>query len=276
MIFSNKTVNLLEKFKALKVIEVGQHTPVFTEINYNIQGVDGVINQGNTFAPFVVSVRFKLRARDSQQYHLVANEIRNFVTRRGDFYLQHYQLPFIKYLISKAEATFTRQSPYSGECTINFTCSTGYGLSIVSTGQLKQKDSWAMGGYLQTLEQRDYIFKNTKNFEVYNLGGDTVDVRKHHPLTITIKNVQYAADDTREVKALQIENMTTGDKFRYEKELKKTDVLKLEGVFPLLNDDHVGKDTNHNVIRIASGKNSFKLYGAEKFEITFDFNFIYR
>lgn len=278
LLFSNSTVDFMERFKDyVKLIEIGQHTPVFTETNYSIQGVDGVVNQGNTFAPFIIPVRFKIKVRDNTQYHLVTNDIRQFVARRGNVFLQHYQLPFVKYPISKIEPQFTRQSAITGELTLNFTCFTGYGISIVTTAELQdKKEFWAMGGGLKTKEERTYTYNDQKNFSIYNDSADTIDVRKRHYLTITISDVEYAADDDRETKAIQIENMTNGDKFRYEKELRKKDKLVLEGVFPLLNDEHCGKDTNHNVIRISSGKNNFKIYGAEKFKITFDFNFLYR
>ena len=278
LLFQNATIDIMERFgNYLKLIEIGQHTPVFTETNYSIQGVDGVVNQGNTFAPFVIPVKFKVRVRDDQQYHLVTNEIRQFVSRRGNVYLQHYQLPFIKYPISKIETQFTRQSSTTGEMLINFTCSTGCGISIVSTAELQdKKEFWAMGGGLYSKDRYQYTFKDQKNFNVYNEGLDTIDVRKRHALTITISGVEYAADDDRETKAIQVENLTNGDKFRYEKELRKKDKLVLSGVFPLLNGEHAGKDTNHEIIRINGGKNNFKIYGAEKFTITFDFHFLYR
>lgn len=278
LLFKNATVDIMERFGSyLKLIEIGQHTPVFVETNYSTQGVDGVVNQGNTFAPFVVPIRFKIRVRDDKQYHLVANDIRQFLSRRGNVYLQHYQLPFIKYPISKIETQFTRQSSTTAELTINFTCFTGCGISVITTAELQdKKEFWAMGGGLRTKEERTYTYTDQKTFPIYNDSADTIDVRKRHALTITISDVEYGPDDDRENKAIQIENMTTGDKFRYEKELRKKDKLELSGVFPLLNGEHVGKDTNHDVIRIASGKNNIKIYGAEKFKITFDFNFLYR
>ena len=101
LLFQNATIDIMERFgNYLKLIEIGQHTPVFTETNYSIQGVDGVVNQGNTFAPFVIPVKFKVRVRDDQQYHLVTNEIRQFVSRRGNVYLQHYQLQNLRLVLN--------------------------------------------------------------------------------------------------------------------------------------------------------------------------------
>ena len=197
-------------------------------------------------------------------------KLRGMLFKRTPYFINHSDMPGIKYAVYCEENAITDIAHKYGEFEITFVVFKGYSESLMTTDNFSlNSDYWQFGNGLVTDPNIKYVHTKRK-FQIYNGSTDTVTPIHRHQI-ITTMNINAPNGFT-------LHNKSTGDKFTYKKKIRDTDTLVLNGVYPFKNKKHCGIDTNHEYITLAEGYNDFEVLGdgVEVKEIKFTFNFVYR
>ena len=269
-IFDNEQDYYLTDIKGLKFLDY-EEEGVDNRVNATeIQSVDGVLLSPSTFGPFNLKLRFFYRGADVTDYKLVKQKLRGMLFKRTPYFINHSDMPGIKYAVYCEENAITDIAHKYGEFEITFVVFKGYSESLMTTDNFSlNSDYWQFGNGLVTDPNIKYVHTKRK-FQIYNGSTDTVTPIHRHQI-ITTMNINAPNGFT-------LHNKTTGDKFTYKKKIRDTDTVVLNGVYPFKNKKHCGIDTNHEYITLAEWYNDFEVLGdgVEVKEIKFTFNFVYR
>lgn len=257
------TDNLLFLDHIEEDVEVNANT---TEIN----GTDGVLMGPTTFGPFNLVLSFSFKGLDTKDLKLYKQKLRNILYRRELYYVWHSDMPGKKYAVycdsndnenlTNAFATFT----------VTFVVFKGYSESLKETDEFSlSSGDWQFEAVARADDSIKYTH-TSDYFVIYNGSSDTIDPLLRHKLQIQIK-----ADAPE---GITIRNLTTEDKFVYKKPLTPSKTLIIQGVYPLLDGNRVGIDTNWQWITLAPGYNTIKIENdsVKSVETQWSFNFIYR
>ena len=269
-IFDEKENQYITDIEGLRFLDY-EEEGVENRVNATeIQSVDGVLLSPSTFGPFNLKLRFFYRGADITDYKLVKQKLRGMLFKRTPYFINHSDMPGIKYAVYCEENAITDIAHKYGEFEITFVVFKGYSESLMTTDNFSlNSDYWQFGNGLVTDPNIKYVHTKRK-FQIYNGSTDTVTPIHRHQL-ITTMNINAPNGFT-------LHNKTTGDKFTYKKKIRDTDTVVLNGVYPFKNKQHCGIDTNHEYITLAEGYNDFEVLGdgVEIKEIKFTFNFVYR
>ena len=269
-IFDEKENQYITDIEGLRFLDY-EEEGVENRVNATeIQSVDGVLLSPSTFGPFNLKLRFFYRGADVTDYKLVKQKLRGTLFKRTPYFINHSDMPGIKYAVYCEENAITDIAHKYGEFEITFVVFKGYSESLMTTDNFSlNSDYWQFGNGLVTDPNIKYVHTKRK-FQIYNGSTDTVTPIHRHQI-ITIMNINAPNGFT-------LHNKTTGDKFVYKKKIRDTDTVVLNGVYPFKNKQHCGIDTNHEYITLAEGYNDFEVLGdgVEVKEIKFTFNFVYR
>ena len=269
-IFDEKENQYITDIEGLRFLDY-EEEGVENRVNATeIQSVDGVLLSPSTFGPFNLKLRFFYRGADVTDYKLVKQKLRGMLFKRTPYFINHSDMPGIKYAVYCEENAITDIAHKYGEFEITFVVFKGYSESLMTTDNFSlNSDYWQFGNGLVTDPNIKYVHTKRK-FQIYNGSTDTVTPIHRHQL-ITTMNINAPNGFT-------LHNKTTGDKFVYKKKIRDTDTVVLNGVYPFKNKKHCGIDTNHEYITLAEGYNDFEVLGdgVEVKEIKFTFNFVYR
>ena len=269
-IFDEKENQYITDIEGLRFLDY-EEEGVENRVNATeIQSVDGVLLSPSTFGPFNLKLRFFYRGADVTDYKLVKQKLRGMLFKRTPYFINHSDMPGIKYAVYCEENAITDIAHKYGEFEITFVVFKGYSESLMTTDNFSlNSDYWQFGNGLVTDPNIKYVHTKRK-FQIYNGSTDTVTPIHRHQL-ITTMNINAPNGFT-------LHNKTTGDKFTYKKKIRDTDTVVLNGVYPFKNKKHCGIDTNHEYITLAEGYNDFEVLGdgVEVKEIKFTFNFVYR
>ena len=269
-IFDEKENQYITDIEGLRFLDY-EEEGVDNRVNATeIQSVDGVLLSPSTFGPFNLKLRFFYRGRDIADYKLIKQKLRGMLFKRTPYFINHSDMPGIKYAVYCEENAITDIAHKYGEFEITFVVFKGYSESLMTTDNFSlNSDYWQFGNGLVTDPNIKYVHTKRK-FQIYNGSTDTVTPIHRHQL-ITTMNINAPNGFT-------LHNKTTGDKFTYKKKIRNNDTVVLNGVYPFKNKKHCGIDTNHEYITLAEGYNDFEVLGdgVEVKEIKFTFNFVYR
>ena len=269
-IFDEKENQYITDIEGLRFLDY-EEEGVENRVNATeIQSVDGVLLSPSTFGPFNLKLRFFYRGADITDYKLVKQKLRGMLFKRTPYFINHSDMPGIKYAVYCEENAITDIAHKYGEFEITFVVFKGYSESLMTTDNFSlNSDYWQFGNGLVTDPNIKYVHTKRK-FQIYNGSTDTVTPIHRHQI-ITTMNINAPNGFT-------LHNKTTGDKFTYNKKIRDTDTVVLNGVYPFKNKQHCGIDTNHEYITLAEGYNDFEVLGdgVEVKEIKFTFNFVYR
>ena len=269
-IFDEKENQYITDIEGLRFLDY-EEEGVDNRVNATeIQSVDGVLLSPSTFGPFNLKLRFFYRGADITDYKLVKQKLRGMLFKRTPYFINHSDMPGIKYAVYCEENAITDIAHKYGEFEITFVVFKGYSESLMTTDNFSlNSDYWQFGNGLITDPNIKYVHTKRK-FQIYNGSTDTVTPIHRHQL-ITTMNINAPNGFT-------LHNKTTGDKFTYKKKIRNNDTVVLNGVYPFKNKKHCGIDTNHEYITLAEGYNDFEVLGdgVEVKEIKFTFNFVYR
>ena len=269
-IFDEKENQYITDIEGLRFLDY-EEEGVENRVNATeIQSVDGVLLSPSTFGPFNLKLRFFYRGADVTDYKLIKQKLRGMLFKRTPYFINHSDMPGIKYAVYCEENAITDIAHKYGEFEITFVVFKGYSESLMTTDNFSlNSDYWQFGNGLVTDPNIKYVHTKRK-FQIYNGSTDTVTPIHRHQL-ITTMNINAPNGFT-------LHNKTTGDKFTYKKKIRDTDTVVLNGVYPFKNKKHCGIDTNHEYITLAEGYNDFEVLGdgVEVKEIKFTFNFVYR
>ena len=269
-IFDEKENQYITDIEGLRFLDY-EEEGVENRVNATeIQSVDGVLLSPSTFGPFNLKLRFFYRGADVTDYKLVKQKLRGMLFKRTPYFINHSDMPGIKYAVYCEENAITDIAHKYGEFEITFVVFKGYSESLMTTDNFSlNSDYWQFGNGLVTDPNIKYVHTKRK-FQIYNGSTDTVTPIHRHQI-ITTMNINAPNGFT-------LHNKTTGDKFTYKKKIRNNDTVVLNGVYPFKNKQHCGIDTNHEYITLAEGYNDFEVLGdgVEVKEIKFTFNFVYR
>ena len=268
LITNDKTINLtdFDNFMYLDFVENDvQINTNTTEIN----GVDGVLTGASSFAPFDLELNFIFSGVDIKDYHLFKSKLRSIVYQREPYYVWHSDMPGKKYAVLPSATEIEDLYSRNGKVTLKFSVFKGYSESLYLTDQFSLGDGkWQFENGL--VPDSDIKYKHTRTlFEIFNGSSDTIDPRHSHELKIRIR----LATET----GFKIINKETGDVFEYTGKLKANQSFVIDGGYAYKDEKRCGRQTNHGILRLASGYNTFEVWGKiSNFEIEFVFPFIYR
>ncbi|WP_337227880.1 phage tail domain-containing protein [Staphylococcus succinus] len=235
-----------------------------------IDGVDGAMVSPSSFGPYKIMLRFFYRSADITDYRLLKHRLRGTLYKRTPFYINHSDMPGIKYAVYCEENAITDMGQ-SGQFEISFIVIKGYSESMYETDKYSTTSGlWQFGDGLEV--NGDIKYKHTSStFEIFNGSSDTIAPFPHrHKLLIKINvNAPYG---------FKLMNKTTGEVFEYKKPITKKTQLQINGVHPSINGKRVGIDTNHEWLTLLPGYNDIELQGLQLTDPTveFVFPFIYR
>lgn len=268
LITNDKTINLtdFDNFMYLDFVENDvQINTNTTEIN----GVDGVLTGASSFAPFDLELNFIFSGVDIKDYHLFKSKLRSIVYQREPYYVWHSDMPGKKYAVLPSATEIEDLYSRNGKVTLKFSVFKGYSESLYLTDQFSLGDGkWQFENGL--VPDSDIKYKHTRTlFEIFNGSSDTIDPRHSHKLKIRIR----LATET----GFKIVNKETGDVFEYTGKLKANQSFLIDGGYVYKDEKRCGRQTNHGILRLAPGYNTFEVWGKiSNFEIEFVFPFIYR
>mgnify|MGYP001047288798 CR=1 FL=1 len=230
-----------------------------------IEGRDGLIDQGTEYGERKLYGDFEFVAADFLDFPLLRNEIFRMLDSREAFYLIDSREPGKRWLVKSEGFSPDQLIANRGKFNTNFISPSSFAESIGTTLDPLTFDAelWQTGQGL-TLDETMYTHSTT-SFQIYNAAdGVTINPREM-PLEITFKGASSN---------LTITNTTTGDVWQYTKTTASGDTLLLTGVRSLKNGLSVFSDTNKKLISLAPGYNNFTITGATgSFTISFAFRF---
>lgn len=236
-----------------------------------ISGVDGGLLSPISFAPFNLILRFVYSGSDIKDYHLLKKKMRSILYTREPFYIVHSDMPSMKYAVITDSTAIEDLYGRNGTFEVTFTVFKGYSESLYETDQYSNtSDKWQFGN--DTVINDDIKYKhNSSEFKIFNGSSDTIAPFPHrHKLIIKI-NVDAS-------NGFKLINKTTGDVFEYKKSITKNKQIVINGIYPTIDGNRVGINTNHEWLTLSPGFNDIEITGENISNPTveFIFPFIYR
>lgn len=268
-IFNDTFTTMLTNIKGLKFLDFEEEGVEVQTNTQSVNGVDGVLMGPSTFGPFSLVLNFAFKGVDIKDYHLVKQKLRGLLFTREPYYVWHSDMPGKKYAVYCEENTIENLTSSFGTFSLKFVVFKGYSESLYPTDQFSLGDGkWQFENGL--VPDSDIKYKHTRTlFEIFNGSSDTIDPRHSHKLKIRVR----LATET----GFKIINKETGDVFEYTGKLKANQSFVIDGGYAYKDEKRCGRQTNHGILRLAPGYNTFEVWGKiSNFEIEFVFPFIYR
>lgn len=269
IVTDKETIDLEEQLPGLIFLDTKQEYPVLYDSKVVINGLDGELPGAISFAPFNLILRFGVDGHDTEDVYLAEQKLRNLFFKRNYYFVITSDLPNKKFAVSNPTITPTVKDSSSIELEVTFQVYKGYSESLYLTDQFSLGDGkWQFENGL--VPDSDIKYKHTRTlFEIFNGSSDTIDPRHSHDLKIRIR----LATET----GFKIVNKETGDVFEYTGKLKANQSFLIDGGYVYKDEKRCGRQTNHGILRLAPGYNTFEVWGKiSNFEIEFVFPFIYR
>lgn len=271
--FDDNSTTVLTDMKGLTFLDAREDGVEIRVNSVESQGTDGVMLGPASFGPFPLVLRFFYKGVDTQDYKLMKQKLRGMLFRRTPFYIVHSDIPAKKYAVYCEDNAITDVGHQNGEFEITFTVYKGYSESLYDTDQFSlMSDNWQFESGLLPDSTTAYSHKRAK-FEILNGSNDIINPRMRHRLKIIIR--------INAPNGFELVNRTTGDIFKYTKEITTSTPLTIEGGYPFLHVNmskiRCGRSTNHGIITLAPGINKFEIWGnVTGADVQFIFPFIYR
>lgn len=270
LITENGTVVVQEEIPGLLFLGARESPPVTISNNVKMQGVDGELPGTINYDPFNLTIYLGFDGYDIEDVGLAEQKIRGLFNTRTRYYVVHSQTPCKKYAVDPPDIgppEFLDATALTFE--ITFTVYKGYSESLYDTDQFSLIDGkWQFESGLVPDNTIKYIH-NRSLFDIFNGSQDTINPRYSHRLKIRIQ----LETDT----GFKLVNKATGDVFEYKGTLKANQSFILDGGYAYKDEKRCGRQTNHGIITLAPGYNTFEVWGKiSNFEIEFIFPFIYR
>lgn len=269
LITKEETINITNTLGNCIFLDAKTEFPNSENENINVKGADGVLPSTTTFAPFNLVVRIGFDGQDEIDVNLFELKLRSLFYRRYPFHVVTSDNPGIKYPVLNPEIQEDVLDFSSTVYELTFSVYEGYSESLYLTDQFSLGDGkWQFENGL--VPDSDIKYKHTRTlFEIFNGSSDIIDPRHNHKLKIRIR----LATET----GFKIINKETGDVFEYTGELKANQSFVIDGGYAYKDEKRCGRQTNHGILRLAPGYNTFEVWGKiSNFEIEFIFPFIYR
>lgn len=251
-------------------IRVLEFEPESLNVQNTVQDIEGggyvVTNTG--YGPRYINCELQIRGQDLFDYALFRAEVFALFTSLEPFYVIDSKVPSRRWHV-RSDGSFTLgRKNKRGNYSLKLLCVNKYAESIATTSSPKEWDAdvWAWDGTISWDEDLQYTF-TTNNFTVKNLGNAPIDPRENE-LEIIIKATASSY--------LQITNTTTGEVYRFNGSLTANDTLILRGIRSFKNGISSFRNTNHKILSLAPGSNTFQVTGGTIQSVAFNFRFLYK
>ena len=245
--------------------------PNFTRQKEKLDGGHGLIEIDTTVDTRDIRAVIQVEGYDAVDFDLLRDEIFHIFNPLDEFYIVRDLQPMKRYkakVSDLSEINFEEGSLEDGQFEVGFEMLQPFAESIATTADVKEwdVDKWQWGMGLDWDDDFIYTF-SSNSFVVKNYGNVPIDPRAHE-LEIIIKATASSY--------LKITNNTTGDVYKYNGVLTSNDTLVLHGVRTFKNGVSVFKNTNHKLLTLAVGENSFTVEGGTIISAAFNFRFLYK
>lgn len=219
-----------------------------------------------TTAPLVIQVR----AHDIYDYELMRQRVLDIFSSFESFYVINMRIPMIRWKCVAEAFEYPRLSNFwfTQPITINLVYGEGFAESVALTSEdsfTTPNGKWGIGMNIPSDTDISYHF-DTNNFDIWNLGNIPL-LADERPVLFEFKG--------RVSSQLTINNNTTGQAFKLNKTLSKSDTLQLYGMKPMVNHKSVFGSGNHAYLDLAKGKNQFTISGATDLTLDISTRFYY-
>ena len=242
------------------------------DIEHNIQSVEGRsdIITSSKLNNRVISVEFLYQTYDIYDFYLLRDRLNDLFVRTEAFYIIFKREPYKRYKVKLASQFEIEPNPNMQSFTVEFITQNIYAESIYTTTEFVKEwdvNQHAWNGTIDWDSESPVYQFNSNSFVVKNLGNKMIDPREDY-LEINLRG--------NFTSFVSITNRTTGDVYRYNRNLPSTDALRLSNVRTLRNNVSDFANTNKKVIRLAPGNNDIIVEGGTVNSINFDFRYLYK
>lgn len=254
----------------LKFLDFQEDSVSVNANTQEIAGTDGVLPGSIYFGPFNLILNFSFKGLDTKDLHLMKQKLRGLLFRREPFFVWHSDAPGKKYAVYCDSSENEDLTNSFATFSVTFVVYKGYSESLKMTDEFELLSSeWQFEQGLEIDENIKYVH-STPRFKIFNGSTDKINPLLRHQLQIKI-NIDAPSGFT-------LKNKTTGDTFKYDEKLKKSQQLVINGVHPLLNNKRVGINTNWQWITLNTGFNDMEITGdnIKNIKTQWTFPFIYR
>ncbi|MCE4985419.1 phage tail family protein [Staphylococcus arlettae] len=267
--FNDNFDHMITDMPYLKLLDFKEEDVEVRANTLEVKGRDGVLVGPSTFGPFKLVLRFYYKGHDIHDYNLMKQRMRGLLFKREPYYIVHSFMPGKKYAVQCEGNAITDVNGKAGEFEVTFSVYKGFSESLRDTLDVDfLSDYWQFEGGL--ISDREIKYKhNSKRFEIWNGSFDTID-----PLTHKLK-IRIKADAPN---GFKMTNHITGQTVIYYGSLQSYQTLTFIGVHPVIGDERVGANTNHEWIELLPGFNNIEIdgVGVSNVSAEFEFDFIYR
>ena len=268
LISDNGTI-VLTDFPGLLFLNSNEGDSQIITNTQEIKGVDGLLPNSNTFAPFELELECIFIGQDVEDYRLIKSKLRTLIYQRKPYYVWHSDMPGKKYAVIPQATAIEDIYGRNGNIKLTFQVYKGYSESLYKTDQFSLlSDKWQFESGIVPDEEIKYNH-NRQMFTIYNGSSDAINPRLRHDLKIWIRLTTKTG--------FKIVNKTNGDIFEYTGSLEKNQSFLIDGAYPYKDKQRCGRQTNKGIITLEPGYNKFEIWGSiSNFNINFIFPFIYR
>lgn len=246
----------------------GDSTPEFKNDYNSYDRRDGSIFSSSKIDSVTFTAEFYLKAKDYITQKLLRHELyqlffgdRELIRIRTNIDFQKVMYVRPKSFEIKNHSDGINDSIFS----IDFEIPGGYKYSM-SRSDLISIDDISFGMNFK-LDENPEFTHSEMSFRIYNPSDVSVDpYYQRHDLIIRV-NAQGPY--------YSITNETNGTEYEYNKELKETDSLILDGLTTILNNNTDSINSNFGYIKLEKGWNDIVISGAISHTTTFSFPFLY-
>lgn len=273
----DKDMNLIKYPDGVKPLDI-EISAIEKERNTeSLEGVPGNIDFGADYKERDIKLNLLMIAHDTQDYRLLRDKV-YAIFDDVEYVSEDYE-PGKRYKV-RVDAKYAperiknnqRYAKVEIECAmpgIPFAESIGTTQDIEKHGIDADSKLWAFGMGLKADDDTLKYTHTGTSFKVFNAGNVSV-----HPfyqeLKITISDVKGSSDK------FELKNTTTGDTFKITEGVKNSKTIKLDGPNITNNDKQYLRKTNKQFITLKPDWNEFKISGADRAEVKFDFRFYYK
>lgn len=263
------TIYDLEK-EGIKVINFDPPSANFQH-TYNQIGKFGAELVDTQIQQMSIPLTFDVTARDNYDYELQRLKVLRIFSSTEPFYVINMRTPFLRWKVVADSFTYPRLGNFwkAKNVAINLVCYDGLAESTATTLDPFTFDGGTYGiGMGIPLDSTGYQFSNQNKFTILNPSIIPL-LASERPVKVVFKGDAP--------NGLTIKNNTTGQEFKYLKQLTSSDEFKLIGLVPIVNGvQRLGNDlSNREFLDYAIGNNDIEIIGSSNFTIQFITRFYY-
>lgn len=234
-----------------------------------ISGRHGNIDLGSTFEPREIELDGYFKSYDFQSFPMYKDRLFKAFASEESFYLIDSRQPWKRWLVKLSGQSGVDRIPLTrfGEVSMTFqTMGMPFATSAATSlePRIWEDNGWFWGSGIAWGDE-DFVY-TTSSFTVPNYGDVIVNPRFMELI------IRFSGASTN----LRIQNLATGDDWQYTGTTASNDIVTINGIRSTKNGISIVRDTNKQLLRLATGDNAIQVSGATgEFTISFEFRFAY-